>query len=271
MPLIRQADSESIAHDAVVLNLGDLRGQADSIIAAARNEARILREQGKAERASLVAGGREEGFAKGLAEGRADGLKKGTEEGRAAALAEHRAKLDQLEKSWGGAFAAFESARDELYEQARTDVLRLALLIAEKVTRRVVASSPETIAAQLEAVLAAASRSTRLAVSVCPADEEIARRALPKIIQKLGNVKHAEIIADSALRPGACIARCDSTGATIDGSILSQLDEIAAQLVPGVAVFAPASTTDDAAPEAPACEDTTAPAPKPANPAEGAP
>jgi flagellar assembly protein FliH len=231
MPLIRQSNRHEIARDAVVLDLGDLRRQADALKQHALDEAQALREQGAIERERLIAGGREQGFAEGRVTGLAEGRAAGLAEGRAQALAEHNAALTKLEKSWEHALRDFSAARDEMLEQAKIDVIRLAIEVANKITRNAAANSA-AICAQLEDVLKAAARATKLVILIHPEDEAFARQALPALIARLAPGGHAEITSENSVPRGTCVARCGVTGARIDASIETQLARIADALLP---------------------------------------
>lgn len=231
MPLIRQSDRHEIARDAVVLDLGDLRRQGEALKRHALAEAQAVREQAVIERERLIAGGREQGIAEGRITGHAEGRAAGLAEGRAQALAEHSAALTKIEKGWEHALREFSAARDEMLQQARTDVIRLAIEIAAKITRSA-ANDGAAIATQLESVLKTTARATKLEVIVHPDDQVLARQALPNLLARLAPGGHAEITTDQNVSRGTCVARCALTGAVIDASIETQLARIAAALLP---------------------------------------
>lgn len=229
--MIRRADQNTAARAALALDLGDLFRQGEAIKQAARDQAEAILASARVERDRLLAGGASEGKAQGLAKGLEEGRAKGLAEGKAAALAEHRAALEALQKSWTESLASFESLRDRLLIEARQDVLRLALLIAERVTHRAIRAEDGVVADQMAAVLALVSRPTRLVIAVHPDDLARAEEALPGLIQRFRNAGSAELVPDPALMRGSCIARAEG-GASIDASIETQLDRIASTLMP---------------------------------------
>lgn len=231
MAVLRASRDPSLA-TAVVLDLGDLRRQADAIRESAVAEAARILEAARAERERLVATARAEGFAAGQAEGRAAGLEQGRAEGRAEALAAHRAALDALAAKWEGVLAQFLADREHLMTQARSDLVRLAVALGRRVTRRTIAHDPGVVAAQVETVLAAAAKPTRLTVRVHPEDEALAREALPTLLARFTGVEGADLVTDASLERGSCVANTRG-GGEIDASIPTQLDRIAAALLPG--------------------------------------
>lgn len=244
MGLIRNAAASTLARDAIVLDLGDLQRQGEALKRRAQEEANRILTEARLERERLMQGAAEEARAQGLAEGRAQGLEEGRTEGQAAAIEERRAELDALIAAWTAALNDFNGRRERLFSDARTDVLRLALRIAEKVTRRVVECDPRVVADQMNAVLAAVARPTRLMVHIHPEDAAVAREILPGVTAAMG--QHAELVEDDSLTRGSCIARTEE-GASVDAGIETQLRRIAEALLPGHALDGPC-TPDEASP-----------------------
>jgi len=247
MAVIRQSIADRVAQDAIVLDLGDLSRQGDQVRARAMAEAESMLAKAQIERRRLLASATEEGLAKGHAEGLAKGLDEGRAKGHDAALAERRQQLDTLAAGWGAALAKFEQDRDGLLLEAREDVLRLAIMLGERVTRRKVATDPQVVVSQLETVLSLIAQPTRLAVTVNAEDEALARDALPALMARFPAAQHVDLKPDPALPRGSCNAMT-AGGGRIDASIPTQLDRIAHALLPGHVVQpAAASPLTDAA------------------------
>src|SRR5689334_7022331 len=121
MAVIRQSQAQRIAHDAIVLDLGDLTRQADGVRARAKADAEAILSAAAAERQRLVAGARDEGFTRGLEEGRKQGTEEGRKTGLDAALTERREALTKLEASWGAALEEFTRQREQMLLDARQD------------------------------------------------------------------------------------------------------------------------------------------------------
>lgn len=232
MALIRSADSQERARGAVVLDLGDIARHAEAARASAREQAAAIIEAAKKERERLVESARREGLERGLAEGREEGLKKGRDEGKAQAVAEYRQKLEALGKSWGEALASFCGQREGLLAEARRDVLRLALVIAEKIVRRKVAADPAAAAAQAEAALALLSRPTSVRVCVHPDDAGLMSEVLPQAAARLAPKSHVELCADPSVERGGCVLRTGA-GGEVDATLSAQLGRVMDALLPG--------------------------------------
>jgi flagellar biosynthesis/type III secretory pathway protein FliH len=232
MALIRHSAAQTLARDAVVLDLGDLVRQGETIKAKARAEADQILAAAKAERDRLVAGAAEDGRAQGFARGQEEGRKQGQEAGRLAALAEFREKLATLDKGWTAGLGAFGAERERMLLEAKTDVVRLAATVAELVTKRIVELKPEVVSDQVGAVLSLLTRPTRLTLAVNPDDEPLVREALPGLCQRFAAAAHVEITGDASVGRGGCLART-SGGGVIDATVRTQLERIAETLLPG--------------------------------------
>jgi flagellar assembly protein FliH len=238
MALIRQANARQVARDAIVLDLGDVQRQAELIVERAKKSAAEILQSAGAERDRLLRGAADEGRKAGMEQGLAEGRATGAVEGREAALAERAGTLAALEKGWGEALSRFSARRDKLFTDARSDVLRLAAMIAERVVKRTIELDEGVVAAQLEAVLAIIARPTDLIVSIHPDDRAVAEKAVPSLTGRASSVRHVEFVEDPSLGRGSCVARTrdaksDSGGGEIDASISTQVQRIVDSLLPG--------------------------------------
>lgn len=231
MALLRNAQAQIAARQAVVLDLGDLKRQGDAMQATATRRAEAILENAHQRREELMATAAEDGKRAGYAEGYTEGLEQGFEEGRARAAKEHEDALAVLGGKWMEAIDQFEQQRDHLFVQARLDVLRLAIRLAEKVVKRSIEVDESIVVAQLEAVLALLSRQTRLVVAVHPDDEGIVHEFLPSLASRFQGATHVDLVTDDSLDRGSVVARTEA-GAVLDASIDTQLERLALALLP---------------------------------------
>ncbi len=237
MGLIKAAQTGELLRQAVVLDLGDLRRQGEEIIAAARRQAEAIVLEARAERERLLAGAREAGRVEGLAEGLAQGHREGVEQGRSAALEERRAELARLESAWAEELGALCARREAMLEAARRDLLRLACLMSERITKRRIETDPRVAAAQMDAVLALVMRPTRLLIRVHPEDRGVVTEALPELVRTHAGVferagtDHVDLVDDPTVGRGGVVVRLATSGdgvpgGEIDASISAQVDRI---------------------------------------------
>lgn len=244
MAIIKNSMSSTIARDAMVLDLADVRAQANLLVEQAKKQAESLVAAARVEREKLISNaaeqGRKEGYAKGFAEGVAAGQKQGSEAG----LKEQRAKLDELQASWKGALDAFVAERENLLLDARTSLVQLSLSIAERVVKRKIDTDPGVAAAQISDAMTLVLGPNRLCVSINPLDIPAIELALPQLRARLGDGSHIELRPDESISLGGCRVvvnpvRADadhataSAGTEIDAQIELQLARITDALMPG--------------------------------------
>lgn len=243
MTLIKHANAKNLARDAMVLDLGDLARQGQALVERAKKDAERIVAEARAERERIMAGAAEQGFKKGYDEGLAKGLKDGEEKGRVSAVSSAKQQIEQTTGSWTRALAEFDAERDRSLRQLHDDVLRLALLIATRVTKRVIQTDPGVAAAQLCKVMETIARPTRLVVSIHPDDRQSLESALPGLLRAFPMVKEAELVADECISRGSIVTRSRGQqglggnggvgGGEIDATIATQLTRIVEALVPG--------------------------------------
>jgi flagellar biosynthesis/type III secretory pathway protein FliH len=178
--------------DAAVFD-ADRRGR--EMVAAAEEQARVVIEGARAERARVLAEAREEGRREG--------------EARAAAL---------LVRAAG--------ERDRLLGEAPREIARLALTVARKVLGRAVAE-PEGLLAIAEAAVAAARGRSEVVVRVSPADGGALRAGQGRLVDALGR-SPVEVREDPALARGVVVVVTD--GGRIEAGIEAQLEVLALAL-----------------------------------------
>ncbi len=224
MALIKNANTTNLVRDAIVLDLGDLQRQAERIKSRARERADRVIAKARDERERLISGAYEEGLERGLEEGRAQGRAEGHEAGRAEILGEAREEFDHLSQTWTQALDAFAERREQLFLNARTEVIALALTIAAKIVKRVVEVDPLVVRDQMAAAMDLLRDQTRFVISVHPDDQKVAEEALPELIARLGGDPHARIVLDDTLQRGSCVV--DTASGRIDAGVESQLEVI---------------------------------------------
>jgi flagellar assembly protein FliH len=246
MAVIKRADAETMTRQAIVLDLGDLARQGERMRQEAASDAQKIRLEAEAHRRKLIRGAEDEGRKEGLARGLAEGREQGREEGRAQALAEMQERLATLEAAWAAGLDELNAARGALLASARTEALRLALDIAERITRRQVEIDPGAVEGPIAAALELISVGTRAVVCVHPEDEAAAKEALPKLSARLDAAQHAEVRAEASIARGGCVVRTPG-GAVVDADIETQIARVVGALRAGAGIGprADASSIDD--------------------------
>lgn len=230
MALIRNAQAASMAKDAIVLDLGELSRQGDRILGQAKFLAQKVVEEAQAERTRLIGDAEKVGLAQGEKKGYDAGFRKGQEIGTGQAREQVGQDLQRLALAWADALEGFETVRVALLREAKLDVLRVALAVAERVAKRAVEMDETSAAAQLEAALGMVTRASRLRIACSPDDAELLRQMTPALAKKFTTMAHAEIVEDPSMSRGSVVVRTDK--GEVDASIETQIARICDALMP---------------------------------------
>ncbi len=213
------------AADARTYSFEDLEHRARAILAAAEERARALTAEAERRARDLLEQSRQEGYAAGFSVGRAAGREQAYAEARAAAIEAVQADLRQ-------AVAAFESARTALEREQRSllacaeaGLIRLALAIATRVCKRLLADPGPVALANARALLDAVARDCAVELRVHPDDlahlrDLAAEAARPSELVAL--------VPDAKVPRGGCVLRAGD--ATAVATVEEQLERIAAAL-----------------------------------------
>ncbi len=230
--IIKAGEVGRVTRSLSSLNLRDIAGQAEAMLAAARVEAeRIVEDarcQAEAGRAAVRQAAHDEGHAEGLAEGR--------QTGRQTALAEAREQFatDQsaLQSALSKLLENLGERREQLYASARRDVVVLAIVIASRIVQRfasVEAVAPEAAADACEEALRLLQSASEVVVRTHPDDAAAIERLAGRIAEKTRDSRHVRIVEDDSVgRGGVHLAAADTA---IDATIGSRIERIADELV----------------------------------------
>ncbi|HET6251159.1 MAG TPA: FliH/SctL family protein [Tepidisphaeraceae bacterium] len=205
--------------DAAKRMLLRARQQADQLLAAAQVEGEQLKADAKAQ-----------GTVEGIISGRAQGLAEGKKAGLAQALAEHKAEIQLSLAAMNEAAATLNTSRGDLHSMALQEVVKLAIAIARRVTKRQGIFDPQSLIANLEEAMKLVVTHTNLRIEIHPSQRKELDIALPTLGLKWPSLKHVEVAEDPAISPGGCrIVTCQGR---IDADLDVQLDRVVADLLP---------------------------------------
>ena len=195
------------------------RQQADQLLAAAQTEAERLKAQAKVF-----------GLAEGMREGTARGLEQGKKTGEEQALKEHTAQLQQAVAALNKAATVLDASRSDLEATALAEVVKLAIAIARRVTKRQGLIEPAVFTANLEEAMKLVVQQVDLRIAIHPSQRKTLDVALPALGLKWPSLKHVEIVEEPEIAPGGC--RVSTRHGSIDADLDVQLDRVAADLLP---------------------------------------
>lgn len=231
MGLVRRADADEYARDAIVLDLGNLEARGDALVDQARVSAQKILADAQAERQRLLSDAHQVGHAEGYDAGRATGLNEGREAGRQEAMASFHQAAEAITQSWSEALEAFTQARARLIADAHEDLLILACDIARRATGRIIELEPELVANQMAEVLALTHAQSRLRVRVHPEDRALMADALPGLLRRCSSETDVVLEDDPDLARGSCVA-CTERHGVLDASVQTKLARLIEVILP---------------------------------------
>jgi flagellar assembly protein FliH len=211
-------------------SMRDIESQAQAILLRAQQQVDQLLADAQSEGAKI----RQEAYDTGFAAGREDGLRKGAEEGLAAgkqaALAEQRMKLEQLAKTLIATVTDLDSSRTRLESQAASEVVKLAVAIARRVTKLQASLDPSVLTENVCAAMKVAVHSSDIRIAVHPSQKQALTEVLPQLRMQWPGVSHVELLEDAKLAPGGC--RIFTMHGEVDADLQRQIDRVASELLP---------------------------------------
>ncbi len=155
---------------------------------------------------------KEEAYRRGHEEGRRSGLEDGMQEARKVAESFNRLAAD------------VEAQRAEIYRQAESEVIDLAMEIAKKIIGVKAEFDPElVIDAARKAVRLLLDRST-LVIKVSPEQESFVRERLDDLYAIDDRIQRVTIESDRRIAPGGCVLETDS--GNVDARIETEIQAI---------------------------------------------
>ena len=242
MPIMKAQQSRRTIDSAIVMDLSDLERQAAEIVGNARQEAARLMTDGRAaaQRESMQL--REAARQTGHAEGREAGLAEGRQQGHDEALAAVTRQLNELTARWSQALELFQQNMPSHIADARTDVVRLALAVAARVTRQEGLRNRNVAPAVAEEALRMLAAARRVKLLAHPADVQMLQKYLTDMRAKMNTIEDIELSADDTVGAGGCVLRFGE--GEIDARLETQVMRISDELLGAEAPPTDAPPTD---------------------------
>ena len=119
----------------------------------------------------------------------------------------------------------------------QTDLVKLALAIAGRVTKQEALRNRTVVGGNVEAALALVGAGRMVPVHVHPEEVGVMEKYVPELLAKMRQVHGLEIKADEGLTLGDCVLRFG--GGEVDARLEGQIERIAAELLVGTEVELP--------------------------------
>lgn len=230
MPVLKSETASSATKDAIVLDMGDLRRQADQLRQVAQQHAQKIVQDAKQQAADIAAQARAEAIEQGHREGFEKGEAEGREQGHAEALAENRQQLTQMQDVWQSQFAEWNAQREAMETDAKHVVLKMGSMFGEKIVHRVVEIDPTVVVHQLTESLSYVMKPSNVTIKINPNDRPMIDDALPQLLATLSHLERVRVDEDATIAPGGCII--DFGKGRIDSTVDKQLDRLVETILP---------------------------------------
>ena len=222
--VIKASEMDSGAVGAGPMELPDVAGEARRILAEAGAEARRLVEEARRHAGAVQQEAVRRGTEEGLARGREEGLAEGRKQAREEAGEQVSSDLVQTAALARKVVEELAAARDEILQQARSQMLDFALELARKIVGRAAECDPEAARANLQKVLELAEIGRSVTVLVHPSQLRMLRRHASEMVEALLFRGKVNLAGDARIGPGG--ARLVSRQGEIDATIQTQLQNV---------------------------------------------
>jgi len=150
--------------------------------------------------------------------------RKGLAEGISTAEQAYREKLARLD----ALAASLAVERQEFFDRIEPELVRLSIVIAEKVIGRELEVAPETVLDIVRSAMKRLRERETLRLSVNPRDLDTVKNARDDLISAVDGVRKLEVVEDRRVDPGGCVI--ESPSGTLDARIRTQIDEVSRAL-----------------------------------------
>jgi flagellar assembly protein FliH len=222
--------SENTPSSMVPFSMVDVERHAKNLILRAQQRAEQLLAAAQAEAESLKTEAYSAGKIEGRKEGAAEGLTQGRQAGHQQALNEFKAQFQQASTAFNAAAKALDQSRNQMEGEGLLEVVKLAMSVARRITKRQAALDPQVLIENLREAMKLVIKSADIRIAIHPTQRKILDKALPELQLQWPTLSHVAVIEDAALQAGGC--RVFTEHGQIDASIETQLDRIAAELLP---------------------------------------
>jgi flagellar assembly protein FliH len=222
MLAMAQAEAEKIRKDAEKVAFDEVKrknNQAQKIRQDAEDQAQLILAEARQKAADLendikgrVTQTEREADARGYAEGHARGYEEG------------RAEVQRLVESLHGIITRAIEKRNEIIQEAETQIINLVLLIVKKVIKVISENQKNVVINNVVQALRKLKSRGDVVIRVNLADLELTSEHVKDFMKMVENVKSITVLEDSSVDRGGCIIETDF--GQIDARISSQLHEI---------------------------------------------
>lgn len=213
---------------ATALNVANFAEQAQKMVLEAQTKASQILAQATAKARQVEQAAAERGYAEGFQKGLIDGQADGAERAFSEAAAGFTRQTADLQAMLKKTILQLEADRGEILQQAREELLDLALEIASKVTHVQAAGDVAVAQAQLAKAVEMVSCQGQIQARVCPAQLQQLQEYAGQFLDEMGLTDLVKFVPDEQLAAGDVVLA--SRNGEVDARIETQLNNVLAAL-----------------------------------------
>ena len=165
-------------------------------------------------------------FDRGLREGRTQGIQETEAKAREDAQAAVDRQLSLLEEL----VKELNQARGKVLAKAQEDILKLAMVIAARITHNEVRES-DVIANNVREAINMAAGQQRIKIRLHPSDVAAIDSCKESLVKTVSSLERIEIVEDGEIIPGGCVV--ETGDGSVDARLDRQMEEIRKVLLGG--------------------------------------
>ncbi len=217
-----QAEAEKIRKDAEKVGFEEVKrknNQAQKIRQEAEDQAQMILAESRQKAADL-----ESDIKQRVTQTEREAYERGYADGHAKGYDEGRAEVERLVQSLHSIITKAIEKRNEIIEEAETQIINLVLLIVKKVIKVISENQKNVVINNVVQALRKLKSRGDVVIRVNLADLELTSEHVKDFMKMVENVKSITVLEDSSVDRGGCIIETDF--GQIDARISSQLHEI---------------------------------------------
>ncbi len=217
-----QGEAEKIRKDAEKVAFDEVKrknNQAQKIRQDAEDQAQVIIAEAKQKAAAL-----EDDIKQRVTQTEREAYERGYAEGHGKGYDEGKAEVQRLVESLHSIITRAIDKRNEIIEEAETQIINLVLLIVKKVIKVISENQKNVVINNVVQALRKLKSRGDVVIRVNLADLELTSEHVKDFMKMVENVKSITVLEDSSVDRGGCIIETDF--GQIDARISSQLHEI---------------------------------------------
>ena len=231
MPLMKSENLGRGSFQMEQFSVSDIEDEAAAIISSARDQANQILKQANRDAELIRQDAQREGFDRGLAAGQQEGQQLGKQEALKQSSESFNKSTDGLQKALSQLFSSLSNERGRLIDELKTDLLKLSLMVAGRVVKRVIDSDDGTAARNLEQAVHLVEGASHVEVHLHPDDVAACEEFAKSMLDSAKQTPMLKICARESVSRGGCLLY--SSHGTVDATLESQVSRLAEVIVPG--------------------------------------